>query len=199
MTKQELQGSAPLQGEFLIPLITAIFHRKALLLSVFAAVAGIAILVALVMPRRYESRMKVLVKNERGDLVVSPDARDSGQTRGDVSEAQVNSEIELLSSNDLLVRVVRATRLYQRTPSTARLTVEPSQEVVERAVRKLHAALSITAVKKANVIQIVYADSSAELAAAVLKELSAAYLDAHLRVHRYGGEPEFLPRSNRTV
>src|SRR5882672_9944711 len=81
-----------------------IFRRKWLMLTLFAGIFGLVTAVTLITPREYESHMKILVRNERADLIVSPDARDTGGVRGEVSETQVNSEIELLSSNDLLVR-----------------------------------------------------------------------------------------------
>ena len=119
--------------------------------------------------------MKVLVKNERADLVVSPDARNDAVLHADVSEAQVNSEIELLSSNDLLARVVRSCSLYeQRAAGTVNASGSPSPLAFELAVRKLAKDLKITPVRKANIIQVVYAASNPRLAAAVLEHLSAA-------------------------
>ena len=148
-------------------------------------------LVTLLMPRQYESRMKVLVKNERADLVVSPDARNGGQPHGDVSETQVNSEIELLTSNDLLAKVVRSCRLYEHL-GAVQAAGDPQPRAFERAVNKLQHDLKITPVRKANIIQISYLAASPELAASVLKELSSSYLDAHLSIHRTAGTTEFF-------
>jgi uncharacterized protein involved in exopolysaccharide biosynthesis len=170
-----------------------LFRRKSLVASLFFGVVLIAAAVTFLMPREYESRMKVLVKNERADLVVSPDARDGGQIHADVSEAQVNSEIELLTSNDLLAKVVSECRLYEQNGGVHGAGV-PRPEDFERALRKLQRGLKITPVRKANIIQITYAARTPELAAAVLKELSSAYLDAHLSVHRTAGTTEFFQK-----
>jgi uncharacterized protein involved in exopolysaccharide biosynthesis len=191
MSKESTQ-SVPVWAESLKSMVAVVCRRKIPMLTVFTTIVGIVALVTFLMPRRYESHMKVFVKNERADLVVSPDARDAGQARGDVSESQVNSEIELLTSNDLLVRVVRACRLYEHSDVTMQAAGEPDPEAIERAVRKLQSTLKITAVRKANIIQIIYADSSPELAASVLKELSTAYLDAHLIVHGTAGSQQFF-------
>jgi uncharacterized protein involved in exopolysaccharide biosynthesis len=169
-----------------------ILRRKLLVSTLFVGIFGLVAAITLLMPRQYESRMKVLVKNERADLVVSPDARDTGVVHGEVNETQVNSEIELLSSNDLLVRVVRVCRLYGPTAGVVEAAGKPQPESFERAVRKLGHDLKIAPVRKANVIQVTYSAPSPELAAAVLRELSAAYLDAHLTIHRTAGTTEFF-------
>jgi uncharacterized protein involved in exopolysaccharide biosynthesis len=173
-------------------LVALIFRRKALVVVLFLGVLSLAVIATFRAPRRYESHMKVLVKNERADLVVSPDARNDGQFRADVSENQVNSEIEILSSNDLLVSVARTCRLYESRPGTGRAAGEPDPAALEMAVHKLQRDLRITPVRKANIIQISFSAQSPQLAASVLKQLSTAYLDAHLRVHRTSGTRQFF-------
>lgn len=164
-----------------------------MLIGLFTGVFGVVALVTFLMPRQYESRMKVLVKNERADLVVSPDARNGGQQRGDVNETEVNSEIELLTSNDLLAKVVRSCRLYELTGGV-QAAGTPTAQALEKAVRKLERDLKITPVRKANIIQITYSAGDPVLAASVLKDLSTAYLDAHLSIHRSAGTTEFFQR-----
>jgi uncharacterized protein involved in exopolysaccharide biosynthesis len=169
-----------------------LFRRKHAFLLLFPLLFAAVAIATFLMPRQYESRMRILVKNERADLVVSPDARDRSQPPGDVSEAQVNSEIELLTSNDLLVRVVRVCHLYETAEKAAHATFAPRPETFERAVRKLQRDLKITPVRKANVIEISYSATSPERAASVLRELLKGYLDAHLNVHRSAGTEEFF-------
>ena len=59
--------------------------------------------------------MKILVKNTRSDVPITPE-RTTGATGvffdNDVSENQINSEIELLTSEDLLKQVVTECGLY---------------------------------------------------------------------------------------
>jgi uncharacterized protein involved in exopolysaccharide biosynthesis len=177
--------------------VVVLFRHKLLITELFVGVFSLVACAILLTPRQYESRMKILVKNERADLVVSPDARDLGQVPPEVSENQVNSEIELLFSNDLLSRVVRSCRLYEQTAGRVQAASfqaggGPQSESFERAVRKLGRDLKITPVRKTNIIAVTYSARSPESAAAVLKELSAAYLDAHLRVHGTAGTTKFF-------
>lgn len=188
---------APVPGAplSLTSLLAVVFRRKMLVSGLFFAIAASVTAVTFLMPRQYESRMKVLVKNERAGLVVSPDARNGAQQPGNVSETEVNSEIELLTSNDLLARVVRDCRLHENASGVVQASSavrEPHPDAFEKAVRKLQRDLKITPVRKANIIQITYAARTPELAAAVLKSLSDAYLDAHLNVHRTPGTTEFF-------
>ena len=73
-------------------------------------------------PRIYESHMKILVKNERPNMVVSPGGADGPVYSGEVSESEINSEIELLSSDDLRREVVLKTGLDKAEPERGNAT-----------------------------------------------------------------------------
>src|SRR6185369_16671357 len=83
----------------------AVFRHKTLaLFCVVLIVAGAAIS-GIFLPK-YESRMKVLVKRERVDPIVSPDQSTQVQVQNVVSEEEMNSEAELMKSDDVLRKVV---------------------------------------------------------------------------------------------
>src|SRR5436189_2500537 len=90
-------------------IVGILFRHKALICTTFLTVAiGTAVLTFL-MPNEYESRMKILVKNTRSDVPITPE-RTTGTAgtyfENEVSENQINSEIELLTSDDLMKQVV---------------------------------------------------------------------------------------------
>lgn len=128
--------------------------------------------------------MKIFVKHERADSVVSPDKSDAA-VRAEVSESEVNSEIELLTNSELLRQVVLRNGLEKQQSG------RPG-EAVERAVRRLAKDLSVTPVRKANIIQVTYQSTGAAQSAAVLSTLGEVYLQEHLRVHRTAGTYEFF-------
>jgi uncharacterized protein involved in exopolysaccharide biosynthesis len=179
---------------------SVLFRHKLLLCVTFLAVAVGTAVFTFLMPNEYESRMKILVKNTRSDVAITPE-RTTGSTgtyENDVSENQINSEIELLTSDDLLRQVVTECGLYRGGgPSiSARLglrdaTHSPAAQV-EEATRKLAKDLTITPVKKANIIEIKYTSGSAEQAASVLRKLQDLYLEKHLKLHRTPGTYEFF-------
>ena len=74
---------------------------------------------ALLLPRKYEAEMKILVNRERVDPVVTsnPEAQAGPSIVPVVSEEDLNSEVELLKSRDLLEKVVVACGLAKDAPS----------------------------------------------------------------------------------
>ena len=165
-------------------------RRRTLILSTFVAVAVAVAVATFLLPKQYESRMKILVKNERADPIVS--ASPSGNDfRGEVGEAQINSEIELLNSDDLLTQVVKRCALAPL--EVAGDTAPASQPLAsDKAVRRLHRDLKIAPVRKANIIQVEYLAGDPHRAAAVLRVLAETYLESHLKVHGTPGTYQFF-------
>ena len=134
----------------------ALFRRKGLVLLTFLTVIVGTVIVTLLLPNRYDSRMKILVKNQRVDVAITPQATNAvnaPSVENEVSENQINSEIELLTSKDLLTQIVTETGLanYETSFFGGNL---PEPVRVENAVKRLTKDLSITPVRKANIITI---------------------------------------------
>src|SRR6266704_928687 len=88
-------------------LATAFRRRRLVALSFLGILSGV-ILVVLLGPSRYEAEMKILVKRGRLDPIVTSEASALLQYTPVVTEAELNSEVELLRSRDLLEKVVLA-------------------------------------------------------------------------------------------
>jgi succinoglycan biosynthesis transport protein ExoP len=189
------------QAQFSVRDIAGVlFRHKALIITTFLTIAlGTAVL-TLLMPNEYESRMKILVKNARSDVPITPE-RTTG-TAGtyfdnEVSENQINSEIELLTSDDLLKQVVTECALYQPRASLSvmlGLRQAPATQAaqIEEAGQRLAKDLVITPVKKANIIEVKYTSGSPQLAATVLRKVQDLYLEKHLKLHRPPGTYDFF-------
>src|SRR6266853_1652575 len=170
----------------------AMFRRKALVLLTFLTVVLGTAVVTLLLPNKYESRMKILVKNQRVDVAITPEATAGAPpVESEVSESQINSEIELLTSRDLLTQVVTECGLAKFETGWFG---QPAPEAVrvETAAARLAKDLVIAPVKKANIISISYSTNSPELAAAVLKKLSDLYFEKHLKLHHPTGASDFF-------
>src|SRR5262252_2643830 len=118
---------------------SAVFRRRGLVLVTFLTVIAGTILVTLLLPNRYDSRMKILVKNQRVDVAITPEATNgvSAPTiENEVSENQINSEIELLTSHDLLTQVVTDTGLAKSEKGLFGRQA-PESERIEQAVNRL--------------------------------------------------------------
>src|SRR5258705_9051906 len=82
-------------------LIRPTFRYRRMAIACFVVLAGIVAAGALLWPKQYTAEMKILVKHERVDPLVTV-GPDTGQQRTDVTDAELNSEVELLKSRDLL-------------------------------------------------------------------------------------------------
>jgi|SRR6266516_1735915 len=172
-----------------------LFRRKALIVTAFLFIALATAAVTLLLPNKYESRMKILVKNMRVDVAITPERTNgaSGSApENEVGESQINSEIELLTSKDLLEQIVKECGLAK--PESSLFSRGTTTEAVrtEKAVNQLAKDLAIAPVKKANIISISYSSNSPELSAAVLRKLGELYLEKHLKLHRPPGTYEFF-------
>jgi len=167
--------------------ISKILHRhRLLILATFFLTIAVVVACTLVIPKQYETRMKVLVRNERADMIVSPDRNGASDFRSEVSEAQINSEVELLTSDNLLRDVVAKCRLDNQQHAA-----EPAV-AIEKALKRLHSNLKVTPVHKANIILVKYTDTDQRRAVAVLASLSNLYLEEHLKVHGTPGSYQFF-------
>src|ERR1700676_3110768 len=131
-----------------------LFRRKRLLVSVFTSVLVAAILLALLLGPSYASHMEILVNRERLDPLVSTEATTQMiTTDSPVTPEEINSEVELLGSRDVLENVVLANGLDKPSGFSLLDALRPWQtkeDRLARAVRALAKKLSIANVKNSN-------------------------------------------------
>src|SRR5258706_15555592 len=85
---------------------SALFRRRGMVLFIFVAVVGGTAALTWILPNKYETRMKILVKNQRVDVAITPEATSTAiAADGQVSESQIKSEIEVPTSRDVLPQV----------------------------------------------------------------------------------------------
>jgi uncharacterized protein involved in exopolysaccharide biosynthesis len=80
----------------------------------FFLVVAFATVAILFMPDRYESEMRILVKHDRADTLISVSPGSDRALPPDITEQELNSEIELLQGPDLLSQVAQAVKLEDR-------------------------------------------------------------------------------------
>jgi uncharacterized protein involved in exopolysaccharide biosynthesis len=170
-------------------IIAVLFRQRWPMLVAFAAVV-IAVAVSGVWIPKYEAQMKILALRQRSDAMVTSSANAPSQYSNDqVSEEDLNSEVELLNSDDLLRKVVLTTGLDGQSGHSAD---GGSAVSVAKAVQKLSKDLKIEPLRKSNVISVSYDARDPKMAEEVLKALSAAYMEKHLELHRSSGEFKFF-------
>lgn len=169
------------------------FRHKRVMGLCFAGIVFGVLLSALLLPSQYKAETKLLVNRERVDPVVSADASTPMTFHDTISEEELNSEVELIQSEDVLRKVVLEQGLNKKKGLLSRLNRWTTDEArVDKAVRRLRADLHVEALKKSNVIDVSYESSSPAEASGVLHSLNQAYLQKHLEVHHPAGKAEFF-------
>jgi uncharacterized protein involved in exopolysaccharide biosynthesis len=168
------------------------FRRRRLIVAVFCGIFGLAIVTALLLPKQYQSEMKILVKNHRADAMVTPDRDTPMQLRTEVSEEELQSEAELLKSRDLLTDVVISCDLKKSGNGAWWRPKKNNDEEVSAAVVKLEKDLKIEPIKLTNLISVSYRSKDPQLAAKVLNSLADLYIQKHLAINHVPGALDFF-------
>jgi uncharacterized protein involved in exopolysaccharide biosynthesis len=107
----------------------------------------------------------------------------------------VNSELELITSQDLLADVAKSVHLDDRMTSIFDRFRNPEtlpQVRLERAVKKIEGSLHVSVIPNTTVISLTYRDPSKQNAVAMLQAIREGYLRKHLDIHRIPGQYEFF-------
>src|SRR5690242_11083469 len=161
------------QSVTLRDLLTVGFRQKRLIINTFLGICFLAVVLAFILPKKYQSEMKILVRHERADNMVTPDREQPMQMRTEVSEEELQSEAELLKSKDLLTKVVLACDLQGTGDhSVWNMLGHKDDEQTSRAVVKLENDLTVQPIKLTNLISVKYSSKDPQLAARVLDRKS---------------------------
>jgi uncharacterized protein involved in exopolysaccharide biosynthesis len=175
-------------------LVMVLFRRR----RIFVGVAGMVFILAVVYAfagSTYRAQIRVLVRRGRADPPVgSQENAPPDFSRVEVTEEELNSEVELLKDDDVLLRVVEANDLAAHDWLRWFRPNEEQAARAERAARKLSKRLDVEPLKKTNLIAVSYDAADPQLAAHVLRSLATVYLDKHMEVHRPGGQLHFFDR-----
>jgi uncharacterized protein involved in exopolysaccharide biosynthesis len=173
--------------------LTIVFRHKRVVVLSFCGILTGAVLAAVLHAPEYRASTKFLIERERLDPVISPGQTTTPENRGEVTEEELNSEVELIESGDVLRQVVVSCGLHQRKSFLKSLLGagdEPTR--IAEAVKRLQSELKIEVVRKSNIISVSYAADDPQLAARVLSALGEAYLKKNVAVHRPPGQFEFF-------
>jgi uncharacterized protein involved in exopolysaccharide biosynthesis len=173
-----------------------VFRNQKLIRTTFlSALAGVIVCV-LLFGVKYESDTQILIKHRRADEVVSTDSSSRDQTSStDVpTEREINTEISLLKSGDLMAAVAKDCGLDNREKHFWNILIPGRDENwrVAKAARKLADDLKISEIPQSNMIQVAYRSASPQMAERVVSDLDKQYLAKHLAVNRPPGAYNFF-------
>jgi uncharacterized protein involved in exopolysaccharide biosynthesis len=184
MTNTNIDRDHALRLPTLRDLVTPVFRYKRAAFLTAMAVMACTILLVLLTPKQYESEMKFLVKRERAETIVSPDSNSVAQNPTEVTEDELNSEVEVLRGHDLLSQVASSAGLVAAGDNQAAETA--------KALSGLQKALRISPVRRTTLIQVAYTSPDPQRAVKVLDQLTHLYLEKHLALHRPPGAYQFF-------
>ena len=184
-------------------ILAILFRRRRLITLTFLGTAAGLLLAVLIMPSSYQAEVKFLVERQRVDPVVTTEQKDANTATRGVTEDELNSELELLMSRDLLERVVVSCHLWEPKNkwSVAGMKLQflklvhlaPDQKTaIYNAVVNLEQALQVQILPSSDLIKVTYASSSPQGSADVLEKLSTFYIEKNASIHRPTGTFEFF-------
>ena len=180
----------------MMPLLHMLSRARRLILVSFCLLSVGLCLVVAVKPDKYQAHMSFLVRNERAENLVSTDPHQNAIQLGDVTEENVNSEVELLGSTELLEAVVQDCHLEKEY-----LAADGRNRAVaiEKATRKLTKNLVITAVRKSSLIDVTYTSHDRSQSLEVLQVLAREYLAKRLTLHTTDAAAPFFRAKSDTL
>ena len=203
MPSSRYHDDEPLRLPTLRDLIAPLFRYRRAAALVFLVVMAVAIVAAATASRTYVSEMKILVKRERIDPIVTSEAQPGATLPFQVTESEIYSQVELLTSRDLLEQVAIKTGMLQDPEDRATGASEPGGAPdparLAGAVRRLRAGLTVAPAAKTTIISVRFRSEDPVQAARVLDALGALYLDKHLALHRPIGAQQFFTEQMQRV
>jgi uncharacterized protein involved in exopolysaccharide biosynthesis len=176
-------------------LAAPLFRKKGVLIGVFAAVFALVLTAGLLRPV-FKSQMEVLVSRERLDPLVTTESTSQMVTAyTPLTDEEINSESELMLSQDVLQQVVLANGLDQPQGFSLLSLLHPNQTKEDRlakAIRNLAKKIKVEEVTKTDMIRVSYSSSNPKLSYGVLNSLATFYLEKHVAVHRPAGSYQFF-------
>src|ERR1700675_2852517 len=130
--------------------VESFFRRRRLFTWVTLTILAVTLGVTFLTRRQYSSDMKFLVQNSRENVLVTPERTSPTNIISDVTETQVNSELEILHSHDVLDPVADPT--WAQTPETERTPERIRQH--EEQLTAFEKRLSAEPVRRTNIINV---------------------------------------------
>jgi polysaccharide biosynthesis protein PslE len=183
---------------------------------VFATVAIAVQAFAFVWPGTYEATAAVELLRRRFSAPLAAD-REATPTliTSDVSEAQVNSQIALMTSEEVLREAVVETGLDRAQPRWyMRILFAPlraydalyywfhgieAPSAIDRAVRSVRSDLTVEPMKDSNVLAMSYTSGHPDLASGVLQQILTRYIARQLESGRSSDTEVFFDRQSERL
>jgi uncharacterized protein involved in exopolysaccharide biosynthesis len=170
-------------------LVAPLFRRKRLLVVAFVCAFAVLMILGFQKTRMFKAQMSILVQRERIDPVISTESptAQAPLVNSAVTLDEINSEAELLKSDDLLRNVAIKAGLGGGSSNA-----DNESNRAAMAERNLARALQVHNEANSDLIHVSYESSDPREAYTVLKTLGDLYIEKHVSVHRPPGSYDFF-------
>lgn len=202
----ENHSRASLSGFSPRDILRIAFRRRRLLMGCAVATIAATVLGAWLLPR-FKGEARLMVMRQRVDPVLSPIAEQSTfqmSAMPVVTDEELKSEVDMLTSYDLERDVVRAAHpeMTKKKHPFAFLTAwkkwfKTPEEREASAIAKLNRDLSVDSVKGSDTILLEYKNEDRDVAKRVLERLVQLYVQRHSAVHNPTGEYDFFQQQTQ--
>jgi len=172
--------------------IESVFRHRWLFGACLVLIVAAAVAVTVLKKKEYKSQMEFLVEAARTNSVISAD-RSASTPVQDVTEEQINSEIELMQSQDVVGAVVDPQWNNGSQENKTKAQIE--DHVAKIAAFQKH--LTVESGHKSNVVTVTYKGDSPQDAANALERLRTAYLAERRKITRPPGTSEFFAEETK--
>jgi len=161
--------------------LTILLKHKSKIATIFLATVGAVTIGSFLLPPTYEARSSLMVKFG-GEYVNRPEAVDARSFPWSLNqEEMVNSEIQILTSRELIEKVLTALKVETVYPD---LVESPPSGMtpLQAAILAFEKKLTVEGVKKSNVIEVAFLHKNPQVAARVVNLLVDGYKEKRLQV-----------------
>jgi polysaccharide biosynthesis protein PslE len=160
--------------------LTLLFKHKGKIVSVFLAFVLTATLLSFWLPPSYEARSRLLIKFGR-EYIAIPEVGGTPPFLALKQEEVINSEIQILTSRELIENVVRTMEVETLYPALAG-NPPAKMSSLDAAILTFKNALAVEGVKKSNVIEVSFRHGDPRTAADAVNILVYLFKEKHLKV-----------------
>ena len=200
-----------------------IFRRRATVLEVCGVVFGLVVLGTLVWPPTYQGTAKIFVRDNRAELLVSPGLgantpQNPAVITNPVSEEDLNSEMELLTSTYIIKRaiaempapahhkgiaapVLNGVNYVLGLPGAGYRAMHdtPRLDARDAWANELEQHLSAAIIKKSDIIEVNFRAHDPAWSKQFLELLLGAYLDYHAHISHDPAAEQFFSQQAKLL
>ena len=166
-------------------LATVIFKHKYKVLAVFLIIFAGTAICALKLPRPFEANSVLLVKYGR-EFQQRPEESKSGSAPSVPPQAIISGEMRIISSRDVLTKVVDNVRPENLYPELVN-TPDEGPRRTHAAVAKIERNLRVVNLPGSNLIELTFAHNDPAMAAKTLNLIVDCFKEKHVEVFSGGG------------